>query len=166
MQTKLIDSHVDQIIIVTGYNYTTISPHIFNHKNIKTVYNKDYKFGQTSSFKKGVNAVSDHTKGIALFPIDYPFIKTETVDQMIEKFVRDQPDILLPTYHHKKGHPPIFSMALKKNILALENDVGINILTRSNQYQILQHEVNDSGIRATFNTAEEWQALLQRYQEN
>jgi len=58
LQNLLVKSQVDEIIVVCGAHADQIKPHILEHKQVRFVYNKDYNFGQTSSFKAGLKSVS------------------------------------------------------------------------------------------------------------
>ena len=66
IQNTLIESKIGEIVVVLGANKEKIKSHILNHKKIKVVYNKDYNFGQTSSFKAGLSQISNDSKGIML----------------------------------------------------------------------------------------------------
>ncbi|MEI7999294.1 MAG: nucleotidyltransferase family protein [Candidatus Omnitrophota bacterium] len=158
LQNNLIKSKIHEIIIVTGAHESLIKPYVFNHSKVSLVYNKDYKLGQTSSFQKGLSVVDNNSYGYMLIPIDFPFIKTTTINALILHFQSQDPTILIPLYQGKRGHPPIFHQKLKKNILDLPKEMGINRLNAENQVQTL--EVNDPGIIQTFNTNEELEEIL------
>src|SRR3989344_7860118 len=82
LQELLLATQLHEVIIVLGHGAEQIKPFLFKHKKIKVVYNKDYKFGQTSSFKCGLKEVALQAAGIMLLPIDYPVIKAETFDTL------------------------------------------------------------------------------------
>ncbi|MBF0521723.1 MAG: nucleotidyltransferase family protein [Candidatus Omnitrophica bacterium] len=150
---------IDEIIVVLGAEQEKIKPFLFKHNRIKVVYNKDYILGQTSSFKKGLEYLSPSSDGIMLFPVDYPFIRQETLLQLCALFMEQKPDILIPTYHGQKGHPPIFSIKLKEEFLGLPNDAGINMLIHSYSGPTRFVPVEDAGIIKTFNTPEELEKI-------
>jgi molybdenum cofactor cytidylyltransferase len=158
LQQKLMTSSVDEIIVVTGAHETLIKPYVFNHSKVRLVYNKDYKFGQTSSFQTGLNSVDERSEGFMLLPVDCPFVETSTIDLMVREFQEQKPAILVPSYHQKRGHPPIFHAKLKNQLLELPTSKGLNTLMTPETVQVL--EINDPGIILTFNTQEELQEVL------
>jgi len=158
----LLSTQLNEIIIVTGAYEAEIKPFLLNHKAIKVVHNKDYKFGQTSSFKVGVNAVSDESEGIVLLPVDYPLVQSSTIDEMIGLFQSSQSKIVIPTYVGKKGHPPLFSISIKDDMSSLDNDLGINTLQQRYSSQTTFHPVSDPGVIQSFNTEEEWERIKLR----
>src|SRR3989338_7378259 len=126
LQKLLLSTQLHEVIIVLGHGAEQIKPFLFKHKKIKVVYNKDYKFGQTSSFKCGLKDLSAQTTGILLLPVDYPLIKSETFHKLIAVFKKKRSVALIPAYQDKKGHPPIFNVSLKNEFLALKDAAGIN----------------------------------------
>jgi len=158
LQQKLLESLIHEIIVVTGAHPTLIEPYVFNHSRVRLVHNKDYKFGQTSSFQTGLSAVDKDSCGFMLLPVDCPFIQTKTINAIIRCFLERNPSILIPTYHGKKGHPPILHAQLKNEILDLPKDQGLNSLMARHQTQTI--EIDDKGIVQTFNSKEEFDKIV------
>lgn len=154
-------SSVDEIIVVLGAYAEEIKPHLLKHKKLKVVYNKDYNLGQTSSFQRGLEAINARAKGLMLLPVDYPFVQSATLDQLIQNFRQTAPLILIPTYNGKKGHPPIFSAQLKSRFEQLPNQKGINTISWQEEQNTVLLAVDDPGITATFNTPEELRKVEQ-----
>lgn len=155
----LIPLKLGEIIVVLGASAEEIKPRILKHKKVTVVYNKDYKIGQTSSFKAGVKNISSESTGIMLLPVDYPLVKKETFGLLIKHFLKKRPLILIPTFKNRKGHPPLFASSLRKEFLALEDNAGINTVIHNHPETILL-PVDDPGVIQTFNTKEEWKELL------
>jgi len=159
LQGTLLATPIDEIIIVLGAHATEIKPFLLNHKRVKVVYNKDYNFGQTSSFKVGLDHLSQKTKGVMLLPVDFPAIKSRTIETLHEKFLSHRPMILIPTYNGQKGHPPVFSISLKKEFHQLNNSVGINTISRQHTQETEFLSIQDPGVLATFNTVDEFDKI-------
>ena len=75
LQTKLLKTNLNNIIIVLGAYAEKIQPFLLKHKKITVVYNKDYNFGQASSFNCGLKNTDKKTEAIMLLPVDFPLIK-------------------------------------------------------------------------------------------
>jgi len=93
-------------------------------------------------------------------PVDYPIVKVETINILLEQFLINMPTILVLTYNHKNGHPPIFNLNLKKELLSLNNSKGINTLLHKHEKEIVVFPVPDSGVCRTFNTKAEFETIL------
>jgi len=89
--------------------------------------------------------------------VDCPLVLASSINAVIDRFKKDSPDILIPTYQNKKGHPPIFHQRLKSEILNLPMDSGLNSLFAKHPPQTI--EINDRGITSSFNTPEEFKRI-------
>jgi molybdenum cofactor cytidylyltransferase len=163
LQRTLLASKLDEIIVVLGAHCDQIKPHVLNHKKIKVVYNKDHKFGQTSSVKTGLNAISPTTEATGLLPVDFPCVKTETIDRLIDVFIKIKPAILIPTCGGKKGHPPFFHNKLTPQFLSLPDDHGVNTAVRQHVKEIVLLPVSDLGVLLSFNTPEELETIQKSF---
>ena len=160
LQNTLLASSCDEIIIVLGAFAETITPSIFIHSRIRVVYNKDYIFGQTSSMQAGLQAAHEGSSGVLLLPVDCPLVKSSSIDQVIGEFNRNEPDILIPVYNGKKGHPPVFHQRLRSKILGLPHGAGLNSLFVHHPAQTVA--IDDEGIIKSFNTPEEFEKITSK----
>jgi molybdenum cofactor cytidylyltransferase len=158
LQNTLLQSSCNEIIVVLGAHAHQILPSIFIHSRIRVVYNKHYNFGQTSSVQEGWRQADESSEGIMFLPVDCPLVQTSTVDKVIDHFKKLGSDILVPSYHHKKGHPPIFHQRLRSKVLNLPMGLGLNSLFTEHAPQTI--EINDSGIIKSFNTPQELEEIL------
>ena len=159
IENILIQSPIDEIIIVLGAYSNEILPYVLKDTKIKAIFNKDYPLGQTSSFKSGLKETSSDSLGIMLLPVDYPFIKNETLKLLIDSFFSQKPQILIPTYKNRKGHPLIFSANLKAEFLDLDNSIGVNSIAQDKSRGVALLAVDDPAVISTFNTPEEFEKL-------
>jgi CTP:molybdopterin cytidylyltransferase MocA len=157
VQNTLLQSSCDEIVVVLGAHAQLIQPSIFIHKRIRVVYNKDYNFGQTSSVQAGWREADPSSTGIMFLPVDCPLVLASSVDTIIHYFKKHAPDILIPAYRNKKGHPPIFHQRLRSKVLDLPMDLGLNSLFADHPPKTI--EIDDSGIINSFNTREEFEKI-------
>lgn len=161
MLDSILSSTVDEIIVVLGAHADVIQSHVFNHKRVRFVYNKDYNFGQISSVQTAINALTPQTESFFILPVDFPNIHAEIFDRLRKNF---DPNMLgiIPTFKTRKGHPPLLRRELIPEILTLSFDQGLNTVLKNNQSRIQLHEVQDEGIVQTFNTQEEWLRIIEK----
>lgn len=152
---NLLKTKIDEIIVVLGAEAPSIAPYVLKNKKIKTVLNKDYKLGQTSSFKAGLAALNPNTEGVFLLPIDIPFVQPKTFDVLTEVFLKNPFLILVPVYKNRKGHPPVFSKKLFQEFNDLKNDEPLSTILHARQAETLQLPVANPEVIQSFNTPEE-----------
>lgn len=163
LTATLLASKVDEIIVVLGDMAETIKPIIPKHSKIKIVFNELFREGQTSSFKAGLRTVSPKAKGMMLSPVDTPLVTAKTLNMLIEEFYLKEPAILIPAFETRRGHPPIFHVQLKEQLLNLSSSKGLNEFEREHSAEACFFPVSDPGILINFNTPEEFTPLKHVY---
>jgi molybdenum cofactor cytidylyltransferase len=158
IQTALLQTSCDKIIVVLGAQADQIQPSIFIHSRIRVVYNKNHYFGQASSVQAGWREADISSKGVLLLPVDCPLVAASSIDKIIDYFGKHDPDILVPSYQNKKGHPPIFHQRLKSKVLNLPKDQGLNSLFAQHPPQTV--DIDDEGIVKSFNTPQELEKII------
>ncbi len=84
--------------------------------DVRTVLNPQYREGMSSSVKVGVRAASA-TRGILVLPGDVAFMTPELVKLVIEEHRKTGALIVLPTYNGRGGHPILFDIRLRDELL-------------------------------------------------
>ncbi|MBF0384637.1 MAG: nucleotidyltransferase family protein [Candidatus Omnitrophica bacterium] len=160
LQQMLLKTSISEIIIVLGSEPEKIIPFIGKDKRISYVINKDFLKGQTSSFKAGVKRSDINSRGYLLLPVDFPLVKTQTIQNLIDIFLEKKPRMLIPLYLGRKGHPPLFSAELRKHFLNLSDENGLNTLAKEDKSgEVSFIDTDDQGVIKSFNSPEEFEAL-------
>ncbi|MDP2654459.1 MAG: nucleotidyltransferase family protein [Candidatus Omnitrophota bacterium] len=162
LQSLLLSSSIDEIIVVVGAGAENVRPHVLKHKKIRIVYNKDYILGQTSSFRAALPHCSPAAEAVFLLPVDFPAIQCGTLQSLIAAFHQQKPLILVPVHEGRRGHPPLFRADLLSEFLALGDDCGINSVLHRYETDVVDFSVNDEGVLVTFNTPEEFRQIRER----
>ncbi len=157
IQHKLLNSPVDEIIVVLGHQPEVITPHIIKNLKIKVVHNTDYEMGQLSSIKCGLGACSNDSSAAFVWPVDCPFISLTTIATLVNKHEQNLSKNIIPTNQGRKGHPPLLTAEQYKDIFNTPIEHGLNNLLNENNSILV--EINDNGILKTFNTPEELKKL-------
>ena len=58
---NILDSTIDELIVVLGYEQESIKKLIGENLKIKFIFNKDFESGMASSIKVGLNNLSDNS---------------------------------------------------------------------------------------------------------
>jgi molybdenum cofactor cytidylyltransferase len=156
-----LNSNIDAIYIVTGYDSETIERTVTSlilesDKKVTFVYNENYKSGgMSSSVIKGLVA-AEKANAVLITPADIPLIPPEIINMMISKFLVDTPDIIIPTFKKRKGHPILFNSLLFPEILKIsENHRGLKQITSKYKEKILFLPTQDAGILRDLDTPED-----------
>ena len=146
---NILESSVDELIIITGYQSKKLEKTINKNKKIKIVFNNQFKTGMSSSIKIGLKNLSKKTKAFFICLGDMPMVNKNIYNQLI-KYV-DSKEIIIPNYNKKHGNPILFSISMKDKIMNIKGDVGAKELIEKNKDKILNLEINDQGIIKNYN---------------
>ena len=73
---NILESSVDELIIVTGYQNEILEKIIDKNKKIKIVFNYQFKSGMSSSIKTGIKNLSENTKAFFICLGDMPMVNS------------------------------------------------------------------------------------------
>lgn len=161
---KIIEYVLDKVsscdfnnILVVCNNEEIIK--ICSDRNISTIYNSEWKKGQSESIKIGIKN-SPKSEGYAFFTADQPLINVETINLLLNEFNNNKEYIIVPNYNGKRGTPVIFSDKFKENLLELEGDVGGRVIINENPSYTRFINVENEFILWDIDTKADYEKLL------
>ena len=147
---NILSSHVDELIIVVGYQKEIIENLIEKNNKIKITFNKNFKTGMASSIKVGLSLLSKKTEAFFICLGDMPMINKKIYNQLIG--YKNKKDIIVPTYNGIQGNPVLFPKFMKPSIMSINGDVGAKKILEQNKEKILKVKIDDINITRGFNT--------------
>jgi len=138
-----VQSDLKQVVVVTGQE-KSFAEDLAQKYGLLTVHNKDYRTGMTSSLQCGVRSLPDNIDGFAVLLGDMPFITSNTINTILRSF--DPQGIVIPAYKGKKGHPPLYAIKFKQNILNISGDIGAREVMIKNERHVSVVSIDDEGI--------------------
>jgi molybdenum cofactor cytidylyltransferase len=156
---NLLGSAVDEVIVVVGYKAEDVIKAIAA-KPIKLVINPDYEQGMSTSIIAGLKLVRGKVQGVMLAMGDQPLVDSQTINRLIEEFYNHDKGIAVPTYQGRRGHPIIFAIKYKKQLLKLRGDVGGRQIIKDHPDDVLEVAVDSESIVADFDTTDDYQSYV------
>ncbi len=138
---NILNSSVDELIIITGHQSNEIKKIIDKNKKIKFVYNDKYKDGMSSSIKAGLQNLSKKTHAFFISLGDMPEVNKEIYNNLIKQLKNNK--IIVPTYKNKQGNPVLFSKSFKEKIMTIEGDIGAKKILEKHREIVLNVETNN-----------------------
>jgi len=99
----------------------------------RLVINPNPKQGISSSIHKGVSCLKDGEKdnGVLISLADLPYLRCETINFLIKKFLEKRGGVLFPVFNGVTGHPVIVDMnRFEADIGKIKGDVGLRVLIK------------------------------------
>lgn len=140
---NLMASGADEIIVVTGHRASDVRAAL-QDRAVIFAHNADYKSGMSTSIKHGIEAVSKDAEAVLIALADQPQIKAEVIRQLIETWKKDRPLILVPVFDGRNGHPVIFDISLKGEILSVNPREGLRQVVLAHKDEVLRVEATDA----------------------
>ena len=148
-------SGVDNILVVVGSNRDEILG-VIDNLPVSHCYNDNYKQGMLSSVKCGFRSLPGTFEAALVFLGDQPMIPAEAVNIVILAYRQSHKGIVIPVNQKKRGHPLLIDSKYSEEIEKLEEQEGLRGLAIKFPDDVLEVEVNLSGILNDIDTLEEY----------
>ena len=158
---NLLASHVDEVIIVTGHRELEARRAI-GDRPVRFAHNADYQSGMASSIKRGVQALSESTRACVLALVDQPQIGAGVINLVIETYEKTPAIIVIPTYGGRNGHPILFDVSLKEEILTINLEQGLRQVVRGHLDQVARVEVSSRAVLEDCDLPEDYERILRQ----
>jgi molybdenum cofactor cytidylyltransferase len=160
--SALRQTRVRRIVVVLGHHVAEIGERI-SHFPVEIIVNEDYKKGQLSSLQAAIRSLDlDEVDGILVHLVDHPFLSTELVDKMIERFYASGKKIVVPIHRGKRGHPVMFARSLFAELLDAPLDKGAKTVVRAHGAETLEIESAETGVAIDIDTPKEYEEFVRR----
>ena len=138
-------SGVGEIILVLGHSAEVIQREL-KLEGAKVVLNENFLQGMGTSLKSGLAAVNSEVQAALIILADQPFVRPETLDQLIAEHERTRAQIVIPTYRGFRGNPVLLDRSVFPEVMGLSGDIGCRAIFGEHQDGIVKLEVGDVGI--------------------
>jgi molybdenum cofactor cytidylyltransferase len=160
----LLQSKVKEVVVVLNDRTRWEVDHARDPR-IKVVNNPYYRKGMSTSVRMGLQAIDPKSFGILIALGDQPFLKTRTINAMIDEFTRKRDGIVVPTFRGEKGHPVIFHRRYLKELLTLRGDVGGRSIMEKHVEDVRSVRVKSKGVIKDIDTWEDYRKEVRRDDE-
>ena len=155
---NLLNSRVDEIIVVVGYRAEEVATKI-DRKPLKIAVNPHYQQGMSTSIIAGLNLIDNNAKAVMIALADQPGITSKIIDKLIKGFRQDNKGIAIPVYQGNRGHPVIFSIKYKSALLKLAGDMGGRGIIERHRDDILEIPVDSKDINVDIDALSDYERL-------
>ena len=117
---KILKLNFNKIILVTQYK--EIKEELSKY-TIQVVMNENSELGISHSIKLGINKDVD-ADAYMFMVCDQPFISLESLEKLIDGFIRSNKGMACVEHNGSLENPTIFSKKYKNELLSLNGDIG------------------------------------------
>ena len=142
---NLLGSRVGEVIVVLGCEAEVLVKKVAT-RPVRIAMNSAYQEGMSTSIARGLALVNDRVGAVMLALADQPFIDSHVINRMIDEFDTHSKGIVIPVYKGRRGHPIIFAIKYKGELLRLSGDTGGRAIIDQQPDDVLEVAVGSEGI--------------------
>jgi len=157
---NLLNSSVDETIVVVGHRAEEITRAIASRYPVKIMFNPDYQNGMSTSIIAGLKQVDPKSKAVMLALADQPLVESGTINQLIDAFNRHDKGIAVPTHRNRRGNPVIFAVKYKAELLKLKGDIGGREIIKNHPDDVLEVPVDSESVISDIDTKDDYKSKL------
>jgi molybdenum cofactor cytidylyltransferase len=154
-------SRVDEIVLVLGHTAETIRKNIAV-EGLTVVINNAYRQGMGTSLREGLSALPTEVDGALIVLADQPFVRSATLDLLIDQYRQSGAQIVIPLYKGFRGNPILLDRSVFGEVMALTGDVGCRAIFGKHLEGIVKVPVEDIGILLDLDSKDDF-ARLQHF---
>lgn len=129
----------------------------------RVVDHPGWRGGQLSSLRAGLAALdAPPPDAVIVTLVDCPFVRPSTVDALLDRWTASRAPIVRPAIGARHGHPVIFDRRTFDDLRQAPLDVGAKAVIARWQQDLLNVEVDDTGVLADIDTPGDYEAALRR----
>ena len=156
---NFLGSKVSEVLVVLGHKAEDMVK-LIAKRPVTITINPDYRAGMSTSIVAGLSLVSDRSEGVILASGDQPFVDSQTINRLVKGFYNHDKGIAIPTYQGRRGHPVIFSIKYKEELLKLKGDIGGRQIIKDHPDDILEVAVDAESIITDIDTISDYQSYV------
>jgi molybdenum cofactor cytidylyltransferase len=149
----LLKSEVKEVIVVLSPREKMLKV-LSRSRKVKEVVNPFFRKGMSTSIRRGIQMIPPNRQGILIALGDQPYLKTRTINALINAFEKRTKGIIVPSFQGRMGHPVIFHQRYKKELLSLKGDVGGRFMIERHLEDVRIVPVKSAGVVKDIDT---WQ---------
>ena len=157
---QIIESTVDETYVVVGHEGERVSREL-SDRRISIVVNSEYESGMLSSVRCGLIALPQECRAVLVALGDQPSLTTKLLDQMVRSFKETEKKILVPIHNGRRGHPVMFSLGYRDEILTRYDDVGLRGLLNAHPDDVFDLSVSTSSVLLDMDYPPDYQRELE-----
>jgi molybdenum cofactor cytidylyltransferase len=131
-------------------------------RDARILANERYREGMATSLALGLTSLGPSVSAAFIVLGDQPFIKSATLNALIDGYEQTRAPIVLPTHNGTRGNPALLDRSIFPEVMALTGDVGARAIFGNHAEEILRVPVDDPGILVDFDSREDWDKFLRR----
>jgi molybdenum cofactor cytidylyltransferase len=156
---QILASTIDEVHIVVGHQAERISNEL-SGRAVSIVNNPNYESGMLSSVRCGLKSLPEQCRAVMVILGDQPSVTTELINKMLQSYAATEKSILVPLYESKRGHPVLFSLKYRDEIITQYDNVGLRGLLHNHPEEVFELTVSTASVICDMDYPEDYRREL------
>jgi len=156
---NVLATRVDGVLVVLGSQWRKIRATL-KRDDVKVVINPRFREGMLSSIQRGISALPPSCRAAVLVLADQPTVPPAIINALIDAYRRKGKGLVVPVFQGKRGHPVLFDLKYKEEIMSLDPTVGLRQLLQRHPQDILEVRVSSSSILRDIDDPADYKNLM------
>ena len=157
--SRFSPERLDPVLLVLGHDADRIHQSVDLAAGVRVLVNPQYRLGQLSSLQAAVRSLAGSAAtGLLVAPVDHPCIGPEVVEALLAVFAEENPEVAVPTFGGRRGHPVVFSARLFPELLEAPLEQGARAVVR--RQAVREVPVSEAGILADIDDPEVYERVI------
>src|SRR5271169_2755853 len=149
---------IEQIVLVLGFAADRIARQVAAD-GVTLVINEQFREGIGGSLRTGLAALKPGINAAMVVLGDQPFVRSATLDQLIDRYIESGAQIAIPTYRGFRGNPVLLGRSVFTEVMALTGDIGCRAIFGDHAEGIVKVSVDDVGILLDIDNPDDFERL-------
>lgn len=161
---ELLRSPVDPVFVVVGRDGTRIAEALAGRR-VRFVTNPCAEGEMLSSVRCGLAAIPKACSAVLVALGDQPGVTADVIALLVEAFRTSDRGIVVPTSGGRRGHPLLFALDYRDEILDRYENVGLRGLIEAHPEAVLEVEVATPAVLEDINVPEDYRRTVARFSD-
>jgi len=149
-----------EVIVVLGHEAAAIQ-NALSGRPLRFTFNPDFRRGMASSIHAGLATISPAAQAVMITLADQPLLQAEELNFLIAEFSRAAGRFIgVPTFNGQRGHPVIFDLRYRDEMLSLTGDVGCKAILARHPEAVLEVEMPTGNVLEDADTPAEYDRMI------
>lgn len=153
---------IHDVRVVVGYFQDQMEP-ILKKAGVRIVVNRKNSPEMFSSVLAALEGLETEVQSIVLLPGDIPLVRPWTVNYLMKQHIKKPGNILIPSFHGKRGHPVIIPAGFFSAIRQWDGTKGLKGALNSLKDKLVTIPVADANILFDMDTPEDYKEAQERW---
>jgi len=158
---EVLRSPVDRVFVIVGSGCNGVAEAIANRR-VEFVTNPDPKGDMLSSVRCGLRAMPDDCAVLVVLG-DQPSVTSDVIAMVARAFQTSGRGIVVPTYSGRRGHPLLFAMRYREEILSYYGNVGLRGLLYAHPEDVFEVETLAPGVIEDMDLPEDYERTATKF---